>query len=124
MAVGTRSLTPTTSTAAPSRLPRAARKKLRPIRPNPLMPTRTAIVRSFVSGVPTAVLVHDARGHYVSKRSTAASLSRIVTGPSGRARSPGGTITSTGTPWSRTARRWSSVVNPAVSGGCGRRLHT
>ncbi len=102
---------------------RAARRKWRPIRPNPLIPTRTAIVGSFVFSVPTAA-VQMPRGHYVSNRSTAASFVGSWPLPSGRPRSPGGTITSTGTPWSRTARRWSSVVNPAVSGGCGRRLHT
>ena len=74
--------------------------------------------------------------HYVSNRSTAASRSGswpLPSGRPGRRRRPGRpstggvrrpTMTSTGTPWSRTARRWSSVVKPAVSGSCGRRLQT
>src|SRR5215207_6327100 len=48
-----RSLAPTTSMSAP--WASAARKKLRPMRPNPLIPTRTVTTVSFAS----RVLVRD-----------------------------------------------------------------
>ena len=115
----------------------SARVNERPIRPNPLMPTRTAIAPSLGSIVAadySRAWSAFAKSYRIVGKPVGGGRSLAATGSTPRARICPSSAASTPSVSYRkrvdpgavlsTARRWSVASSPSVSGSCGRRLAT